>query len=314
MKETAKCRMTQKRRNYEVLAKRSALFWNNNKIKGSLRGTASIYRNAFYAQICILTQLPCWRAGGQIFKELQLFDAREHFVWRIVRRVMPLFSLVICLSSSLLCNATLPTRPLWHWRWVDGIVPTSQNHVVHSPLCVVPFPPHTLPLQLFNLFLFPSLIQSLYFGSMCSLWWLWVVEIISDMSSAVFTSAFMSTKRATVTLYSVFLSLLFSSDVPFISCYSKITSVLLCPLWYSTSKRHPSLFAGPQQVVLPSVLFSILSFGESKHEAFRNRMSLRCKSSGLAYHLVECICKFVNFQLWTIQKSLSLDTSFFYNL
>lgn len=58
--------------------------------------------------------------------------------------------------------------------------------------------------------------------------------------------------------------------------------------------------SGPLQVVLPSVLFSILSFRECERGAFRNRRSLPCKSSGFAYRLVQCVCKcsleFVSFQ------------------
>ncbi len=124
----------------------------------------------------------------------------------------------------------------------------------HSASCPSPHTP-----SLFNSSTFFSFHPSFSRSTLdpCALFDGWVVEIISDMSS-VFTSAFMSTKRATVTLYSVFLSLLFSSDVPFISCYSKITSVLLCPLWYSTSRDTQACSLGPNKLF--SLLFSFLFF------------------------------------------------------
>lgn len=205
-------------------------------------------------------------------------NAREHFVWRIGSRMMPLFSLVICLSSSLLCNATLPTRPLWHRRWVDGTVPTSQNHRVHSPLRVMLFPPipslsNSSPFFSFH----PSFCRSTL--DPCALFDDWVLEMIS-----VFTSAFTSVQRATVTFYSVFLSLLFSSDVPFISRYSKITSALLCPLWYSTSRSTQACSLGPNKLF--SLLFCFLFLHSENLSMKRFATGGHCNANQVDLHII----------------------------
>lgn len=249
----------------ETLAEgRLARLWRrvlrfSETIRGLLRDTTSVYRNAWYAALCILTQLPCWWAGGRIFKELQLLNpmlGNISFGELAAGWCLSFLSLSVSPPLSSVMPPCLHALFGTGAEWMAPCQPRKTTVFIrHYASCS---PPHT-----------PSLSNSSPFfsfhPSFCRFtldpWALfddWVVEMISDTSCTVFTSAFTSVQRATVTFYSVFLSLLFSSDVPFISRYSKITSALLCPLWYSTSRDTQACSLGPNKLF--SLLFCFLFF------------------------------------------------------
>lgn len=123
---------------------------------------------------CILTQLPCCRAGGWIFKELQLLNPMlGNISFGELAAGWCLSFLLLSVSPPL--SSVMP--PCLHAlfgtgaEWMAPCQPRKTTVFIrHFASCSSPHTPSLSNSS--TLFLFPSLILSLYFGSMCSLWWL----------------------------------------------------------------------------------------------------------------------------------------------